>query len=123
MATTYLNSPKGKIDAAADYNFSSPGQLGGCLIVQIDNDNTLAGANIVVQGRAQTRDSYAGAFVPIPYVKLYLNGAVADGSVVSTAITDSSLIQIPVADGMEFNLAVTGSVTGSASVYIRAVKL
>lgn len=123
MATLYLNSPKGKIDSAADYNFSSPGKIGGVLTVQIDNDNTLAGASIVLQARAQTRAGFTGAFVPIPYIKLYLNGAVGDGTVVSTTITTSSIIQIPVADGMEFNLAVTGTVTGSASVYIRAVTL
>lgn len=90
-------------------------QYMGTMTIQIDNDNSLAGAAIEVQARARQTTL---TFVPIPYVKLYLNGTVADGTAVSTSITTSSLIQIPVCDGLEIALNVTTAtaVTGSASV-------
>jgi len=65
-------------------------------------------------------DDATVAPVAIPYTKLYLNGSVADGSTVSTAITDSSLIQVP-ASGMEI-LINAGTVTsGTLTVYFTPV--
>lgn len=59
--------------------------------------------SIVVQGRlAGTQNT----FVAIPYKKRYLNGSVADDSVVSTAITGTSVIEVNCA-GLDVNLSTT----------------
>ena len=50
------------------------------------------------------------------YYKWYLNGVVADGSLVSTQITDSSLVVVP-APGMRVGLKVTCT-SGSLAAYV-----
>lgn len=87
----------------------------GTMTIQIDNDNTLANASIEVQARARQTSL---TWMPIPYIPLNLNDTVSDGVPVSTAITDSSIIQIPICDGLDIALNVTtgSSITGSASV-------
>lgn len=56
------------------------------------------------------------AFVAVPYQKNYLNGLVADGTLVSTAITGTSVIVVP-ASGVQIALNCTSFVSGSMAVY------
>lgn len=102
------------IDAVNRYIIGSPSAKSGSLLIHIDNDNTLAGASIAVEGRAR---GTSFGWEPIPYVRLSLAGTASDGTVVSAALTDTAIIQIPVADGLEVSLDVTTatSITGSAS--------
>lgn len=67
------------------------------------------GFTIVVKGRIT---GTANAFVPIPYRKRYLNGAVGDDTFVSTTITTDSLIEVN-ADGIDILLDVTAATSGS----------
>lgn len=75
---------------------------------------TIVARNLTAAQTSPNDDTLAP--VAIPYTKLYLNGSVADGSTVSTAITTTSLIQVP-ASGMEI-LINAGTVTsGTLTVY------
>lgn len=67
------------------------------------------GFSITVRGRIT---GTTNAFVAIPYRKRYLNGAVADDTFVSTAITSDSLIEVN-ADGIDVLLDVTAATSGS----------
>lgn len=69
--------------------------------------------SIVVKARGQ--DSNAD-YLPIPYRKLYLNNAVGDGTVASTTITDTSIIQIDSAAGLDIALDCTVLNAGSMKV-------
>ena len=59
--------------------------------------------SLTVQARLQ-RTAYA--FQPIPYKRRYLNAVVADDTLVSTAITDASLIEVNAA-GLDIAFAHT----------------
>lgn len=104
-----------KITGVNRYILGNSAEFSGTMTIEIDNDNSLSGASIAVVARARQTTL---AWVPIPYVKLYLNGSVGDGTAVSTAITTTSLIQIPVCDGLDIALDTTtaSSITGTASV-------
>lgn len=69
--------------------------------------------SITVVGRARGSSE---AFVAIPYIKLHLNGAVADGTYASTAITGTSVILIP-ATGLDIALDATAVSAGSVAVH------
>lgn len=71
---------------------------------------TGATVSIVVKGRAKGSNK---TYVAIPYKKRFLNGAVADDSFVSAAITDTSIVEVNSA-GLDLALDVTytsGTVT------------
>lgn len=77
--------------------------------------------SFVVNGRLS---GGGGTFVPIPYMKHYLNGAVGDESYVSTALTGNSLIEVR-ASGMEIQLAYThtsGSTAGAALRFLDLIE-
>jgi hypothetical protein len=69
--------------------------------------------SITVKGRAR---GTTVAYVAIPYKKRYLNGAVGDDSFVSTAITDTSIIEINGA-GLDLQLDCTSYTSGSMDVH------
>ena len=71
---------------------------------------TAIGANMGVAG-----DDIA--FSAVPYQTNFLNGAVGDGTLVSTAITGTSIIVIP-ASGVEIALDCTSFVSGSMTGYV-----
>lgn len=74
--------------------------------------STSFSGSIAVSGRITgTSDAY----VPIPYRKRYLNGAVGDDTFVSTAITGTSLIEVNAA-GLDIALVTTGYASGSMAV-------
>lgn len=100
------------MDASNNYVLGDVGPRGGVMTVQL---TAVSGTrSVVVKGRAKN----AGAnWVAIPYRPLHLNGSVSDGIEVSTAITGTSLIEIPIADGMDVSLENThtsGSMTVAA---------
>lgn len=88
----------------------------GTWLVHIVNTSSLS-ASIVVKARA--RGEYAATdavpFVPISYAKLYLNGLVSDNTLVSTTITNTSIVLIP-ASGLSVALDVTFT-SGTGAVY------
>lgn len=71
-----------------------------------------------VKSRAMGKDADTDTvtFVQVPYLKRYLNGSVADDSLVSTDITDTSLILVP-ASGQAIALDCTTFNSGSFTVY------
>jgi hypothetical protein len=73
--------------------------------------NSFVGS-ITVEGK---REGSSDTPVAIPYRKLHLNGAVGDGSYVSTAITGTSIIEIP-STGMDVSLNTTSYTSGSMTV-------
>lgn len=74
---------------------------------------------ITVKARARGEDASDDgvAFVATVYEKLHLNGAVGDGTLVSTGITGTSLILIP-ASGLQIALDVTAYTSGTCTVYV-----
>lgn len=90
--------------------------LVGTWAIMVVNTSSLV-ASIAV--KARIRGPYAATdavgFVPISYLKLYLNGAVGDNTLVTTAITDTSLIFVP-ASGLSVSLDVTFT-SGTGTIY------
>lgn len=84
------------------------------LAVQLDNDATLAGAAVAVQGRVLGAPDTA--YKPIPYKRRALLGVASDDTVVSAALGTSFIIQIDCA-GMDIRLVVSGYVSGSGTLY------
>lgn len=73
--------------------------------------------SILVKARSRLAEATADnvTFQPIPYTKLFLNGAVGDGSAVSVAITGNSIILVP-SSGLEIELDATVT-SGSIDIY------
>ena len=78
------------------------------------NSGTFSGS-VTIKGHVS---GSALAAVAIPYIQLYINGAVGDGSQVSTAITTTSIIEV-VADGMDVIFSVTSYTSGSGVLTVR----
>lgn len=91
------------------------------LSIQIVDTSSLS-ASITVKARTRqpAADTNSVAFVPTVYRKLYLNGAVGDGTLVSTAITGNSLIIVP-ATGLDVALDITYT-SGEGMVYVTALR-
>lgn len=83
-------------------------------LIQFNNSGTFSGS-VTIKGHVS---GSALAAVAIPYTQLYINGAVGDGTQVSTAITTTSIIEV-VADGMEVVFSVTSYVSGSGVLTVR----
>lgn len=108
---------KGTINAQETYVIGNVGIQGGSWTVHMEADGSWSGT-IKVKGRA-TKPTNATApltAVQITYTKQYLNGSVADGTIVSSDITGTSLIQIVVADGIDLILDCTTYAAGSMAV-------
>ena len=95
--------------------------LVGTLSVHLVN---VAGLTASVVVKARTRIPQANddnvAFQPIPYLKLYLNGAVADSTFDTVPLTGTSIILIP-ATGLEIALDVTFT-SGQGRIYWAPLK-
>lgn len=91
------------------------------LSIQIVDTGSLS-ASITVKARTRqpTADTNTVGFVATIYRKLYLNGVVGDGSLVSTAITGDSLILIP-ATGLQIALDITYT-SGTGMVYVTPLR-
>lgn len=121
MATVQASGSKFKIAGVNLYILgnASESSIGAWLIRLVSS--SFSGSITVVGndgGKAVVDD--AVAFVPIVYHQNYLNGSVADGTLVSTAITGESLIIVP-ASGMSVGLNVTSYVSGSLIAYVTPI--
>lgn len=73
-------------------------------------------------GALQKQEAALGVpYAQIPYRQLYLNGAVADYSIVSTTITGASIILIPAA-GLSIGLLVGTITQGGGTLYFRTLE-
>ena len=95
----------------------------GGVTVQLDSTSFSGTVDIQVSSVEQPVTARGGktmattpTFRQALYYKWYLNGIVADGSLVSTQITDSSLVVVP-APGMRVGLKVTCT-SGSLAAYV-----
>lgn len=120
MANVSRNQPKWSLDrtgtATCIIGNGSDSRV-ATLAVHIVDTGSLS-ASIVVKQRssvpAASDDSVP--FVVALYRKMYLNGAAGDGSLVETAITTTSIIEIP-CSGLEIALDVTYT-SGTGTVYV-----
>lgn len=111
MANVAAIEPQFRIGATNNYVVGDVGPGGGVVTLQLDDQ--MFNGTITVKGRARG----ATNFLAIPYTKLHLNGSAGDGTVVSTAITSTSLIQVVVGDGVDVSLEAT--VTGGSMLVTR----
>lgn len=119
MAQKQMLDPSFTIDGANTYKLGSIGR-GNWGVMTIHLQGVLWNGTIVVKARADARsDGATDTFVAIPYKKLFLNGAVGDGTNVSTSITGDSLIQIDNAAGLEVALDCTTYTGGKMLVEVR----
>jgi hypothetical protein len=99
------------INSADTYNFGDAGS-GEVSTTMFHLVSSSFSGSITVKGRATgTSDTFA----EIPYRALHLNGAVADGTEVDTAITDTSIIQVDSA-GLDVALDCTSYTSGTMAV-------
>lgn len=121
MATVAVQAPFDPgtvINAANDYKLVNPNQ--GTVsrwLIHFVNDTSFSGS-VTIKG---CMAGFGLTPVAIPYTQLYINGAVGDGTQVSTAITTTSIIEV-VADGMEIDFAVTSYVSGSGTLYAKPLQ-
>lgn len=90
----------------------------GTFGIQVVNDGAFVGT-ITVKARSRSPEAQAAnaPWNATVYEKLYLNGAVGDGTLVSTGITTDSNILVP-ASGFEIALEVTAYTSGSCTAYV-----
>ena len=101
----------GTVDAADNYQLGDVGPRGGAWTIQLDSSSF--SGSITIVGRAKGATTYR----QILYRPLFLNNSVAASTdEVSTAITNSSLVQVVVADGMEIGIN-CGSYTSGTMAY------
>ena len=102
----------GTVDAADNYQIGDVGPRGGVWTIQLDSSSF--SGSITIVGRAKGASTYR----QILYRPLFLNNSVAATTEeVSTAITNSSLIQVAIADGMEIGIN-CGSYTSGTMAYV-----
>lgn len=113
------NTRKFKIDGQNTYILGDASdRVVGTVSVQIVNGGAFVGSiTVKARNRSEEADDDGVAFVPTVFEKLYLNGAVGDGTLASTAITTDSLILVP-ASGLQISLDVTAYTSGNLTVYV-----
>lgn len=112
MADKIQPGPQFKLNSVDRYILGDAGPHGGQITIAIESN--LFQGSMVLQGKVLG----STAWWPIPYTKLYLNAAVGDGTKVSTAITDDSLIMIECAGGVQLALNVTAATAGHCIVTV-----
>ncbi len=121
MANTLLNDHDYTITAADNGNTlvlngaSATGTVSGWLIHFVLTSGDAA-FTVVARAQGQVPSTAAVAFLPVPYRRLYITGAVSDYTVVSAAIVATAIIQVP-ANGLAIGLNVTVT-TGSARLFM-----
>ena len=111
-------TPGTVINGANDYKLINPnaGTVSRWL-VHFVNDSSFLGS-VTIKGAMA---GFGLTAVAIPYTQLYINGAVGDGTQVSTAITTTSVIEV-VADGMDVVFSVTSFTSGSGTLYVKPLQ-
>ena len=121
MSIVHASGPKITIKTAdAFYLGDANDTWAGTLCVHLVS-GTFVGS-ISVKGMSRTKEAADDAVTPVAinYVKVYLNGSVADQTYVNTAITDTSLILIP-ATGQQIVLDCTSFTSGTMTAYVSRV--
>lgn len=105
------------IDTNDDYELGDVGSgRVGKVLIHLTKVSGYDGT-ITVKGRARVSPpGTPPAYVAIPYRKHHLNGVVADGTLVSTGITDTSIIEVEA--GVEVLLSAASRTTGSMTVAV-----
>lgn len=119
MAEHQMNGArKFTIDAADTFRLgdASSGVV-GTFGVHLVSDSFNGVIKVKARSRLNEAQEDGVTFQQIPYEKLFLNGAVGDGSLVSTDITGDSVILVP-ASGLEIALDCTAYTSGSMDVYV-----
>jgi hypothetical protein len=118
MSDVYVDPGLGTatINAADDYILRAPIHGNVCRWA-IGLVSASFSGSITIKGRPA---GSSGAFAAIPYIKLHLNGSVGDGTVVSTAITGTSLIQVD-ATGLDIDVDCTSFTSGSMGLFASPV--
>lgn len=119
MAVTLVTSPTftATVNAANDYTLppASEGVVSRWVIELISN--TFVGSITIkarLAGNAQT-------LMAIPYIGLFVNNAVSTGLPISTAITNTSLIEVD-STGQEVSVSCTAFTSGSMTLTARPVQ-
>jgi hypothetical protein len=103
------------------------GNTGGAILIEFvpDSHGSWNGSFVIVArvggGPLGKQEAAIGVpFAQVPYRQIYLNGVVADYSIVSTVITGASIIQVPCA-GLSIALLPT-VVAGFGTIYYRMLE-
>ena len=121
MAVHFIQQPFATgtvIGAADDWKLVHPNS--GTVtrwLLHFVNDTSFVGS-VTIKGAMA---GFGLTAVAIPYTQLYINGAVGDGTQVSTAITTTSVIEV-VADGMDVVFSVTSFTSGSGTLYVKPLQ-
>jgi hypothetical protein len=115
MADQVLTPPTyvGVIDTTHHAETKLPAAAGGLVsrwLIELESSSF--SGSITIKGR---RAGGGGSWKAIPYIALYLNGAVSDGALHTSTITDTSLIEVD-SSGMEVDISGTSFVSGSMAV-------
>jgi hypothetical protein len=120
MANLYRNKRKFTITTQNTYVIGDASKTNvGTILVHLVSSSF--SGSITVKSRS--REQEAGpdgddlTFLAVSYLKRNLNAAVADDTLVSTAITDSSIILIP-ASGQSIALDCTSFISGTMTAYV-----
>lgn len=93
----------------------------GTIAVHLVSSSFSGTIRVKARARGKTADDDTVAFVQVPYLKRFLNGSVADDSIVSADITDTSLILIP-ASGQSIALDCTTFNSGTMTAYVHKLQ-
>lgn len=118
MANITVLKRKFTINAAnAYYLGNAHGESVSTWMIQLVADGSWNGT-VKIKARAMGDDAATDAVAPVqvPYLKRYLNGSVADDSLVSSDITTTSIILVP-ASGQTIVVDCTAFVAGTMACY------
>lgn len=118
MATKTFNTSKIVISAADAIVIGDPGMtaVGTIAIMLVASTGTAWTGSITVKARSSAPEAAAETPVAVQYSARYLNGAISTDTLVSTAITGTSLILVP-ASGQTIVLDCTAYTQGTMTVY------
>lgn len=94
---------------------ANDGIVGTISIHFVNVSSFLGSFTIKARSRLPQADTISAPFLPIPYLKQYLNGAIADHTMDNAAITGSSIILVP-ASGLAIALDLTSYTSGTGAI-------
>lgn len=120
MATKTYNTSKFVISAADTVYIGDPGSsaVGTLALMLVASTGTAWTGSITVKARSSAPEAATDSVTPVAvqYSARYLNGAISTDTLVSTAITGTSLILVP-ASGQTIVLDCTAYTQGTMTVY------
>lgn len=120
MATVPMSGTYKVVSDADTGNTLEFGESGteeaGFLTFQLQTSGFTGSFTVVGRSKGETALLNSAAFVPVPYIRVALNGAASDRTVVSAALTTSAIIEVP-SSGMSVGLAVTCS-AGTCKIFV-----